>query len=175
MTLSLSNFVVESMAISMVNDPVSLLSDIAVHRTFLGLPSITAEDLAGFARAIDPKADMMKSPAHVEKLRDVLLQASVAAAAMNEKDKAAKAEEPLSSVLKQPVRREARDWVAYLTYRAFHELAPFAVDPMNGIVGRALWLWCMGGSIEKTFLAEWHDQALRFGGVAEVEKKRVLN
>lgn len=158
--LSMNNFVVETMAISFVNDPVSLLSDIGQHEKLMKLEALSVEEIAGFARAIDPKADYFKSPAYVEPLKNILLQASVVCAAMRK--------------MEQTTRPEprARDGASYMAYRAFMELAPLAVEPMNGIVGRALWLWCMGGKIEKTFLATFHDQALRLGGVALVEKQQ---
>lgn len=62
-----------------------------------------------------------------------------------------------------------RMWLAYTTHRAFMELQPF--NGINGIIGRALWLWVMDGANKQTFLTEWYMQSLNFGGVAEIEKK----
>lgn len=179
--LPLRTFVIESMALSYVNDPVSLISDIAAHEKFCQIPTLTVEDICGFARAIDPKADYVKSPQHTDALKDVLLNMNVAFSTMKEADRLQghdSIESPAQLFLARPkdAKPEQRDWAAYLTYRAFMELKPFVVGAMNGIVGRALWLWVMGGKLELTFLHVFHDQALRFGGVAEIkEKKRVTN
>jgi hypothetical protein len=171
--LSLRNFVIESMAISNVNDPQSLLSDIAQHDKLNKVQTMTLEELTGFARAIDPKADYVKSPQHADVLRKVLEQTNIGLGAVRQTDAATGADKPLAGPVAKIIKPEQRDWLAYLTYRAFMETKPFVVEPMNGIVGRALWLWVMGRELEKTFLATWHDHSLRFGGVVEVEKTSV--
>lgn len=168
MTLALRNFVIESMAVSNVNDPVTLLSDIAQHDKLLKVQTLTTEDLCGFAREIDAKADYVKSDQHSETLKTVLEKTNVALATIKEADRLSGADR--AGPVRKRTKHESRDWIAYLTYRAFMELEPFVVSPMNGIVGRALWLWVMGGKLDKTFLATWHDQSLRFGGVAEIQK-----
>lgn len=176
MPLPLRHFVTESFGISGVHSPESLLSDVEAHAKFAKIGMMSIEDICGFARAIDPKADYVKSPAHTEAITErVLTPLNVALAAAAEKDRAAGAGKPVLTVLARPgvVKKEQRDWIAYLTYRAFMEVSPFLVEPMNGIVGRALWLWAMGGEIEKLFSHTFHDQALRFGGVAEVQKEKI--
>lgn len=71
------------------------------------------------------------------------------------------------------VEAQKRAWLAYTLHRAFHELQPYRTQPNknpNGIVGRAAWLWTMGG-IEGSFLVTWYQQSLRFGGVVTAPAK----
>lgn len=160
MTLPLRFFVQESMAIENINDTASLLNDIAQHDKWLKLENLTVEEISGFARAIDPKADFIKSPQHTDQLKTVLENAMVGVAAVKR--------EETETRKKQGDRRA---WLAYVTHRAFNEIAPFVVGPMNGIVNRAIWLWIMQGQLDRTFLATWYYQTLRFGGVAEIKEK----
>lgn len=161
MTLPLRFFVQESMALENINDPTALLNDIVQHDKFMKLENLAVEDLSGFARAIDPKADYLKSPAHTDALKAMLETAMVGAAAIRR--------EELETRKPQPERRA---WLAYVTHRAFHEVAPFVVTPMNGIVNRAVWLWVMGGQGDGLFTHTWYRQTLRFGGTPEVKEKK---
>lgn len=78
---------------------------------------------------------------------------------------------------REAIRAQQHAWLAYTLHRALHELQPFNggldISPIgvNGLVGRAAWLWVMGGEIEGTFLTTWYQQSLRFGGTAEIEKE----
>ena len=160
MTLPLRFFVQESMALENINDPVSLLNDITQHDKFLKLENLEVEDVSGFARAIDPKADFIKSPAHTDQLKRVLETAMVGAAAIRREETETRKPQP-----------DRRAWLAYITHRAFNEVAPFVVSPMNGIVNRAIWLWIMGGQPDSLFSHTWYRQTLRFGGTPEVKEK----
>lgn len=160
MTLPLRFFVQESMALENINDPVSLLNDITQHDKWLKLENLHVEDISGFARAIDPKADFIKSPAHTEQLKTVLETAMIGAAAIRR--------EELETRKPQPERRA---WLAYVTHRAFYEISPFVVGAMNGIVNRAIWLWIMGGQVNGLFTHTWYKQTLRYGGTPEVKEK----
>jgi len=149
------------MAIENINDPVSLLNDIAQHDKWLKLENLTVEEISGFSRAIDPKADFIKSPQHTEQLKAMLENAMVGAAAIKREETETRKPQP-----------ERRAWLAYVTHRAFHEIAPFVVSPMNGIVSRAIWLWIMGGKIDSLFSHAWYRHTLRYGGTPEIKEKK---
>lgn len=164
MTLPLRFFVQESMALENINDPTSLLNDIAQHDKWLKLETLNVEDVSGFARAIDPKADFIKSPAHTDQLKTVLATAMMGVAAIKREE----------TETRKP-QADRRAWLAYVTHRAFHEIAPFVVGPMNGIVNRAIWLWIMGGQGDGLFTHTWYRQTLRFGGTPEVKESNRVN
>lgn len=161
MTLPLRFFVQESMAMENINDPVSLLNDIAQHDKWLKLETLTVEEISGFARAIDPKADFIKSPQHTEQLKNILETLVVGLAAVKREELEARKPQP-----------ERRAWLAYVSHRAFHEVSPFVVGAMNGIVNRAIWLWIMGGKVDGLFAHTWYKQTLRYGGTPEIKEKK---
>lgn len=143
-------------------------AQINAYRVLMKAPTLTMAALTHVSTAVCPGAlpDPEKPPDLIELLRTVnvgIAAVQVDLEAYFIKDRPA-------------IEAQKRSWLAYTLHRALYELQPFRspgpVSPagVNGIVGRAAWLWTMGG-IEGPFLTTWYQQSLRFGGVVTAPAK----
>ena len=138
------------------------------YRVLMKAPTLSMAALTHVSTAVCPGAlpDPEKTPDLVELLRTVNL--GVAAVKVDLEQFLLK-DRPV-------IEAQKRAWLAYTLHRAMYELQPYRspgpISPngVNGIVGRAAWLWTMGG-IEGPFLTTWYQQSLRFGGVVTAPAK----
>lgn len=158
MSYNLSNFIIESNYLEgRFAEPDA--DEIAAYQKFLRIMpgSMNTQQLLILGSHIMPGF----SPANVQPLIDMMAPLNMNMSILGQ---------PESGRLEgMPSREAQRNWLAYTTHRAYMEANPF--NAINGITGRALWLWTMTGKIRQTFLSEWYKQSLIFGGVAQVEKR----
>lgn len=133
-------------------------AEIRAYERFLAESHVTMASLAALGNhivpGVSPSGDLSQL---VMMLRDLNLGLKM----LND--------EPGLSKEAQFRKTKQRAWLAYTAHRAFMEAQPF--NAINGLLGRAVWLYCMDGRPNNTFLTEWYHQSLSYGGVAEVQRK----
>lgn len=143
-------------------------AEVNAYRVLMAAPSLNMAGLTHLATAISPGA--LPIPELTPHLMQLLREVNLGVAAL---------EGDLKNIMvrdRESVRAQQRAWLAYTLHRALHELQPYrggedvAPAGVNGIIGRAAWLWVMGG-IQGPFLTTWYQQSLRFGGTAQIEKE----
>lgn len=172
---TIKHFCIETNALEHNFSDVRIVSDMNALNNFLKVDALTPAHLYQLAKAYDNEYEEIKSPAHTKALEVLCGHINMQAAdgrgfkGMPAKKLLTTRESEDELVQKAEYELVVRHnrhvgKLAYMAYRAIRELAPFHHDPMNGLVGRAVWYWIMDGRITASFLHTFHDQTLAFGG-----------
>jgi len=167
-TAPIENFVTESNLLAGRYNYEPDVTELNGYRMLLKAPTLNTSNLTYLATALSGGA--IVEPEKLKQFVELLTQVNLGVEAI---------ERDLSKVLlryRAEIREQQRAWLAYTLHRAIHELQPFrggnegSPIGVNGLIGRAAWLWVMNDLLEGPFLTTWYQQSLRFGGVAEIRK-----
>lgn len=171
---TIRHFCIETNAIEHNFNDKLIVSDMNAYTTFLKVDALSPAHLYQLAKALDNEYEHIKAPEYTKALEGLCANINMQCAdgrGFKSPKKHVLTTRETEDELTQAAEREIIvrhnmhvGRLAYMAYRAIRELAPFQHDPMNGLVGRAVWLWIMNGELKASFLHTFHDQTLAFGG-----------
>lgn len=171
---TLRHFCIESNAIEHNFGDKLIVSDMNAIQAFLAVQQLTPSHLYQLAKALDNEYEHIKSPEHTKALEtlcsSINMQAADGRGFKSPKKHVLTTRESDDELVQAAELKQLTAHnnhigrLAFVAYRAIQELAPFQHGPMNGLVGRAVWLWIMDGRITASFLHTFHDQVIAFGG-----------